>query len=85
MSGSGTLSHSEVNGNLVVTVDVSARHYSKSCLVSALTHCLSAYLVLYEADRRAHEEAVQNGGVSHVLAPLVQLLVIHAHPSSLHL
>jgi len=35
----------------------------------------AAYLALYEADRKAHEEAVQNGGVSHL--PLHLMILTH--------
>ena len=67
---SGTSSRSEVGVDKAATVDVS-QTLSSTGLGEYPNK--TAYLALYETDRKAHEEAVQNGGVSHLLLHLMIL------------
>ena len=70
---SGTSSRSEVGGDKAATADVSQTLSSIGLSkYPNKTFSLPAYLALYEADRKAHEEAVQNGGVSHLLLHLMR-------------
>lgn len=55
----GTASYFEASAKQVATEDVS---YCPVCLLKQYTD-ISTPTALYEADRNAHEEAVQNGGV----------------------
>ena len=58
-SGSGTASPSVASGRRAVTEVVSIS-VVPTCFL--LSHCNTS-LALYEADKKAHEEAVSNGGV----------------------
>lgn len=64
MSENGIALFFEANGKMVVTVAVSTQDISQRCATQSLTITIFLSLALYEADRKAHEEAVQNGGVS---------------------
>ena len=60
-STSGTVLHLEVFAGKVARMAVSLRH-------SVFPTRTDKFKVLYEADRAAHEEAVQNGGVRHIIS-----------------
>lgn len=59
--GSGTASSSGVNARQGAIADVRIVIVSQISNPFLYFYCISA---LYEADRKAHDEAVRNGGVS---------------------